>query len=536
MLGQGMPQVFFISVSKFLQSLYFWARLNYLSCKGREDPFHMPHKVITSLIPEYDKLKDSTVFLGLTFLSLFLRWPFFFRDYIDRDESTFILVAQSWVDGQLPYTQLWDLKPPLVFFFFAVIIYVFGKSFVAIRLFGAIAVAVIALYTYKLGKEVHSRKTGFWSAVGSVYMLSLFGSVQGVMSEHLSILFFVPALYLIAKDGRYQWFFVSGFLLGLSLMMKLNLAYAVVGISLWLLYRGFNEQQALKGILRVIFLGFGVAIGLGVTFLPYLQADMTQVWTDSVIQAPLAYSRDQQSSILHVLPLSVILLALGVISWRRKWLDFSDRGTQLLAVVVTGVVFSFLKSGKVNGHYLMQIYPFLLILLGIVLYHAVSIKSHFYGYALLLLFLLPVETYVEIASVIKNKTVYGTYFNGEGFTVPDFIRENDLEQENVLFFEYHIGYWLLEASPPTKAATHPSNICRTSLYPYFNNPRKSALSELKYLLEDLKPGTVVTRKGKSVFDKEYVAEDTYVRGYLAEHYRLAGISGKAEIFSRLEGH
>ena len=496
----------------------------------------MLHKVITSLIPEYDKLKDHTVFLGLTLLSLFLRWPFFFRDYIDRDESTFILVAQSWVDGHLPYTELWDLKPPLVFLYFALIIYVFGKSFIAIRFFGSVAVALIALYTYKIGKEVHSPKTGFWSAVGTVYLLSLFGSMQGVMSEHLSMFFLMPALYWVIRDRHRAWYLASGLFMGLSMMMKLNLAYAVLGVSLWVLFRAIREGQVQRGMVCLFLLGFGVVIGIGSTFLPYYLEGIPKVWTDSVIQAPLAYSRDQQSSVLNVLPLVLILLVLGLLSWRKKWLDFRDRGIQLLAVVVAGVVFSFLKSGKVNGHYLMQIYPFVLLLLGIALSVTVKVKSHVYGYSIAVLLFLPVESYTEIANIIRNKKDQGTYFNGEGFSAPDFIRENDLDQKNVLFFEYHIGYWLLGASPPTKAATHPSNICRPSLYPYYNNPRKNALSELEYLLDNLKPRTVVTRRGKSVFDKEYVAEDAYVRDYLAEHYRLAGISGRAEIFSRLEGH
>ncbi len=94
---------------------------------------------------------------------------------------------------------------------------------------------------------------------------------------------------------------------------------------------------------------------------------------------------------------------------------------------------------------------------------------------------------------------------------------------------------MLDASPPSKAATHPSNICRPALYPFFKNPRKSALEELQFLLDTLRPKTVVTRRDKPVFDKEYVAEDAYVRSYLSEHYRLEGTVGRAEVFSRLEG-
>ncbi|TNF72398.1 MAG: glycosyltransferase, partial [Bacteroidetes bacterium] len=64
--------------------------------------------------------KSATWVHGLWFLLLafWIRFPFFFRDYIDRDESTFILLAQSLVEGNLPYTELWDLKPPLLFALF----------------------------------------------------------------------------------------------------------------------------------------------------------------------------------------------------------------------------------------------------------------------------------------------------------------------------------------------------------------------------------------------------------------------------------
>ena len=85
----------------------------------------MINKSIGHLRPDIGNLKITTVIFWLAIIALLLRFPFFFRDYIDRDESTFILVAQSWVDGHLPYTQLWDVKPPLTFLFFATIIQIF---------------------------------------------------------------------------------------------------------------------------------------------------------------------------------------------------------------------------------------------------------------------------------------------------------------------------------------------------------------------------------------------------------------------------
>ena len=259
----------------------------------------MLSKVITSLTPTYEKLNDRRVFLWLTLISVLLRLPFFFRDYIDRDESTFILMAQSWIDGHLPYTQLWDLKPPLVYLFFALIIYVFGKSFIAIRLVGALAVAIIAFFSFKIGKEVKSKMVGFWAAIGCVYLLSLFGSLQGVMSEHLSMLFFMPALYFLIKYDQKKWFFFAGIFLGISLMMKLNLAYAVLCILLFFMVRGYRNKNLFQGLLKMMILGSGIVLIIVLTALPYALDGIFSVWIDSVILAPLAYAKTLQSSILQ---------------------------------------------------------------------------------------------------------------------------------------------------------------------------------------------------------------------------------------------
>ena len=125
----------------------------------------MLDRLINLFVPDYRKMKNWTVFSILTIVSILIRLPFFFRDYIDRDESTFILMGQSWVDGHLPYTELWDLKPPITFLFFAGIIQIFGKSFVAIRVIGALVVAGTAFFSYKIGEAVHSRKVGFWAGI-----------------------------------------------------------------------------------------------------------------------------------------------------------------------------------------------------------------------------------------------------------------------------------------------------------------------------------------------------------------------------------
>jgi hypothetical protein len=155
-------------------------------------------------------------------------------------------------------------------------------------------------------------------------------------------------------------------------------------------------------------------------------------------------------------------------------------------------------------------------------------------YALLLALLLPAESYLEYANIIKNKYERNTFFNGEGFSVPSYIKNNNLETKNILFFEYHIGYWNLDTLPPTIASTHPSNICRDELFTFFDNPRKNSIEELKFIMEELQPKTVVIRKGRRILDKKEIEENEYIDAYLAKHYSNFATVENAEILQRLE--
>ena len=87
------------------------------------------------------KSKAFLVFLALFIVAFAIRFPFFFRDYIDKDESTFILMGQAWADGYLPYLTLCDVKPPLTVGYFGLMITVFGKFLWWIRMGGVFIVS-----------------------------------------------------------------------------------------------------------------------------------------------------------------------------------------------------------------------------------------------------------------------------------------------------------------------------------------------------------------------------------------------------------
>ncbi|MBD0776989.1 glycosyltransferase family 39 protein [Maribacter sp. ANRC-HE7] len=495
----------------------------------------MSNTLINSIVKNGTNLKDRTVFLIVFCISLFIRLPFFFRDYIDRDESTFILMGQSWVEGHLPYTELWDLKPPITFLVFAAVIYVFGKSFIAIRLLGVLLVTSAAFFTYKIGQEAHSKKIGLWAAIATVALLSMFGSLQGVMSEHICMAFFMPGLYLLIKYKKWGTTFLSGLLMGIAVMSKMNIAYAILFLGIFVFYYHYRNRNWVKGIGHSSLYYMGILLIIALTLLPYYLQGIKDLWVSSVFKAPMAYIDARRYSVLKLAPTFVILAGFFFYTWKKKLLNFKLAPIQFLLVAILGVLFAFYKGGRINGHYLIQLHPMLLLLVIIALSNLQYFKKFKWKpYFLFILLLIPMETYLEYFNIAQNKYERDTFYNGEGFSVPKYIQENHLDTKNILFLGYHIGYWVLDAKPPTKAATHPSNICRDELFAFHDNPRALSMDELRYIMETLQPKTIVTRKNRRVFDKKEEAENSYIDAYLVKHYKVVATVEKAEILQRLE--
>lgn len=157
----------------------------------------------------YQKLltpRNLNIFIAIYFflITITIRLPFFFKDVIDWDESTFIIMGQSILDGHLPYTELWDLKPPGAFLIYAIFIIVFGKSIISIRFAGALCVALTSFFTYLIGKSLWNNRVGILAGTLSILMSSFFPSGQSTMTEHVALVPFVAALTLLVSQKTTQ--------------------------------------------------------------------------------------------------------------------------------------------------------------------------------------------------------------------------------------------------------------------------------------------------------------------------------------------
>lgn len=320
--------------------------------------------------------------------------------------------------------------------------------------------------------------------MGAVVLQSLFGSLQGVMSEHITMAFFIPTVYILLKNRNFFMVFFAGLLMGIAVMVKLNMAYAILFIGLYLLYTYLMEKECQNGVWSTIAYGLGILLIIGLTILSYFLADQLELWYNSVVKAPLAYSESRRSSILKLMPILIILSTFFGFVWKKRYVDFNQPAIQIFLITIIGVVLSFIKGDRVNEHYLIQLYPSVIVFVGIALSHIQwHITPIIRNLILILVVLIPMESYLEYGNIIKNKIDKGTFYNGEGISVPAYILENNLDKTNIFFLEYQIGYWFLNVNPPTKIATHPSNLCKVEMFEFFDNPRKTSVEELTYIME-----------------------------------------------------
>ncbi len=81
---------------------------------------------------------------------LFTRLPTFFVSVLDWDESLYVLMAEQWHQGHLPYTTIWDNKPIGIYGIFVLFQSVFGNPVVAIRAATIAAISAAAFAVFRI--------------------------------------------------------------------------------------------------------------------------------------------------------------------------------------------------------------------------------------------------------------------------------------------------------------------------------------------------------------------------------------------------
>jgi 4-amino-4-deoxy-L-arabinose transferase-like glycosyltransferase len=499
------------------------------------------------------------VFLFLLLLSTVIRLPFYFPIVINWDESSNILLGQNILDGHLPYTDLWDLKPPLAFLFYAGAIALLGKSIISVRIAGTVCVALSAFLTYLTGKTIWNHRTGLLGSVICVAMLSFPLSGQAVMTEHVALVPMLGALsILVMKEYSPRNLFLAGILMAIATFVRLNLAYVsvLVGLSIVVCIFITPPYSIRTALLRGLAYVSGGCLVLLLIFLPYAVTGYQKLWLSSVLIAPLNYARFQLSAMdafrehlgyignsltLKTGPLLVVnsLMWFGGLSglvfihlqWRRKPLATKLR-IALLATFLIGTFISIIAGGAAFFHYQLQLFPFM------ALFAAAFAHLCLSGYSpRLITFVSLLIVGVSILSVIPQyNKIISLYLAeqslpyGPACEIAKYIKEENTSGEPIFMMTDQIVYWLINQKPLSKSTVHPSNISKEYILSAIVGPGTTTEMELTKILAK-KPRFIVLASDSWHYLRKPVA-CALLRETLDTHYILDKQIQQRQIYRR----
>ena len=481
--------------------------------------------------------------LGLLFLAgLLVRFPFVFPALIDWDESTFVLIGQSLVQGHLPYVELWALKPPLAFAFFGLVIAIFGKSLVAVRLAGTLCVVVTAFLIYLTATRLSNRRVGLVAAILTVATISLLPAGQATMTEHVALVPLTAALWLlITQENSVGTSFVVGILLAVAALVRLNMAYVAILVGLYVAI-GRAGRAPLKAIQCAGAYAAGGGLVVALTWLPYFLTGEQGLWWTSVVAAPLNYAGTKSSVYANLIVHSTTALGVykeggglrfhgsllitfvtlatagGAVVVARQWRARQDerRGIELLVLFTTGVGLGILTSGDAYAHHLIQFAPFAAVLTAMCV-------DHFAGFVRLgLLLYMGVLTAVSVGPVaaeyraaMSRARAHEAMRYGAAYDIAAYLTRENPSRRPVYLMSDHIAYWFADSRPPTRMTAHPSNIGEQSLIETVVGKDASTSEELRKVFR-LKPEFVVMTERVFYLEREpmrlleTILDDEYV--------------------------
>ncbi|MEZ7197981.1 ArnT family glycosyltransferase [Pseudodesulfovibrio karagichevae] len=411
----------------------------------------------------------------LLVLAFAVRFSYFYTPTIGWDESTFILFGQHILNGGLPYVDYFDIKPPLLFYFFAGAIKLFGATIPAVRVAGALCVFLAASACYFLGRHMWGKAAGLFAGILCISGMSV-GNGMAVLSETVAVAPLMACAYLVIAWNRRGWaMFLAGALMGAAVLIRSNLAYTCLLSAPAILYLLYKNGSRLFGGALAYALG-GIVVLLAALYPFYARDALMDVYRATVL-APMVSTGGGLSlrglgglisswnagwGILMVLSVCGIYLCLTQV---RQVSPRSRSALIFIFSVIVATIASIVEGKTIHGHYLLQIIPMLSLFGGYSLYYLYENcgNLHVLVYALCLyITLLPLcpmrATAMQLIQVARGlDSDYSVVRSGESRTAA-YIKEHLPEGRKIWVMDNHIIYWFLSMSPPSKYVLHPSLI------------------------------------------------------------------------------
>lgn len=182
-----------------------------------------------------------------------------------RDQGIYAVVGEGMLRGKVPYKDLWDFKPPGIFFVYAVAQALFGKSMLAPRLVEVLGLLLLVWCSGRLARTFFGTSTVGYvgGALASLIHAELDFWHTGQPETFGGVLTFVALVLATSevKRARRYWYWLGvGVAFGCAALLKPPLGGGALVCAAYLFKREQQQTNARAAIATVLVVGAGVGI------------------------------------------------------------------------------------------------------------------------------------------------------------------------------------------------------------------------------------------------------------------------------------
>ena len=323
---------------------------------------------------------EALLLLLLCLIPILLYLPFLHTPF-ERDEGVYATVAEGLLHGKVPYRDLFDNKPPLVYAWYSVSFWIFGESVIAPRLVAAFFLSLTGVAVFHQAKLVLPRGAAWIAAFlfalsTGLPWVALHANTEAYMLLPLvsSLMFFTMGM----KREENRWFFIAGLLAGLAIMTKQVAMWNLLALAMvTLIWHRRTAGTGWRAIAPTFWLFAGSMLSLAGVALPFamsgalndfLYANLSYNW---VYVGFLSFAQRLANMGYGTLFFCVVAapfvagaLTGLVIVWRRR----AAVTDYVLILWAFASAIGVASGGRFFPHYFLQLMPSLAVLSGVVVY------------------------------------------------------------------------------------------------------------------------------------------------------------------------
>jgi 4-amino-4-deoxy-L-arabinose transferase-like glycosyltransferase len=183
------------------------------------------------------------------------------------DNSTYTYVGQTIVHGGMPYRDAWDLKGPALFYAYAALVAMFGKSSVALQVMDILLQLATAFVIFAVGVRIFGKRevgllagvlylVGFYSQ--TVLHITMTGQTDGFLSLPLAL----SVLWLLRATENDRWIAWACAGAWVAVVTLFKLPFGLMGVCMIIAALTRPDSSIKQFIRRLFSLGVGFAIPL----------------------------------------------------------------------------------------------------------------------------------------------------------------------------------------------------------------------------------------------------------------------------------